>query len=84
MATECTCHTDLAFLVGAGFDFHDANRKVGKSGYHEHRCECGCGCNSDTLGYAKCPTCSFDRDCAYSRRTIQPSARAKRIAARRK
>ena len=83
MARNCSCHADRNYLVAQGFEFHEANRLVGKRGYHEHRCECGCGCNRDTIGYAKCVSCSFDKGCAYACRTIEPSARAKRLTLKR-
>lgn len=63
MAKVCKCHQNRNAAVAAGMDFHEAYRKYSKPGYHEHRCECACKCKSDTLGYAYCPTCHFNKDC---------------------
>lgn len=55
MAKKCNCHEP------------GAERKPR---YHEHRCECPCGCKRDTLGYAWCVPCSFDKKCWEKRGQI--------------
>lgn len=67
MAKRCDCHRKREAAVKAGMDWHEAHRLYSKPGYHEHRCECSCGCKHDTLGYALCPSCSFDKDCMKAR-----------------
>ena len=63
MAKVCKCHERRAAAVARGMDWHEANRRHSKPGYHEHACECPCGCTHDTLGWALCPACSHNRDC---------------------
>lgn len=63
MAKKCNCHKNRAKAMAKGMDFWTAHQKYSKSGYHEHRCECNCGCKNDTLGYAHCVSCSFDKAC---------------------
>ncbi len=53
--------------MAKGMDFAVAYRKFHIPRYHEHRCECPCGCKHDTLGYALCPSCSYDAACGAKR-----------------
>ncbi len=63
MARACNCHRNTREAMAKGMKFADADRIHGKNGYHEHRCECPCGCKNNTLGYAHCASCSFDKEC---------------------
>lgn len=70
---RCNCHKLLSAAVARGGGFHEAYGRLRRrrpelaAAYHEHRCECACGCKHDTLGYALCPSCSFDKVCGATR-----------------
>ncbi len=86
MSRQCSCHSNRAALLDAGFTFHTSRRVTGRlgvqpSGYHEHRCECACGCSRDTSGYIKCAYCSWE--CVGYRR-VPPLAKVQKFIARAK